>query len=49
MSLVFYIVMWTLAALAARVIAKCSVKDDHLGELISKAKQRYIAEIMSGD
>lgn len=48
-AIVFYIVMWTLAALAARVIAKYSVKDDHLGELISKAKQRYIAEIMSGD
>lgn len=41
-AIVFYIVMWTLAALSARVIAKYSVKNDHLGELISQAKQRYI-------
>lgn len=41
-AIMFYIVMWSLAAIAARVIMKYSVKNDHLGELISKAKSRYI-------
>lgn len=45
-AIIFYIVMWTLAALSARVITKYSVKNDHLGELISQAKQRYLRKMM---
>lgn len=41
-AIVLYIIMWTLAAIAARVIMKYSVKNDHLGELINKAKEKYI-------
>lgn len=41
-AIVTYVVLWTIAALAARVITKHSVKNDHLGELISKARKHYI-------
>lgn len=45
-AIVLYIIMWTLAAIAARAIMKYSVKNDHLGELISKAKEKYINSLM---
>ena len=43
-AIVFYVVMWVIAALAARVIVHHSVKNDHLGELIHEAHQRFIKE-----
>lgn len=43
-AIVFYIIMWCIAALAARVIFKHSVKNDHLGELIHKAHQKFIQD-----
>ena len=43
-AIVFYVVMWVIVALAARVIVHHSVKNDHLGELIHEAHQRFIKE-----
>lgn len=44
---VTYIVLWALAIVAARVIMKYSVKNDHLGELVAQARQRYIDQLCS--
>lgn len=41
-----YVVLWAVAFVAARVIMKYSVKNDHLGELVSKARERYVAEMI---
>lgn len=43
-AIVFYIIMWAIAALAARVIIKHSVKNDHLGEMIHAAHKKFIEE-----
>lgn len=43
-AIVFYIIMWVVAALAARVIVRHSVRNDHLGELIHKAHSRFVAQ-----
>lgn len=45
-AIITYIILWTFAAFAARVITKYSVKNDHLGELISRARQRYINQLI---
>jgi hypothetical protein len=46
-AIVFYVVMWVIAALAARVIVRHSMKNDHLGELIHEAHKRFINESTS--
>lgn len=43
-AIVFYIIMWCIAALSTRVIVKHSVKNDHLGELIHKAHDKFIQD-----
>lgn len=41
-AIVFYVVMWGVAGLAARVIIKHSMRNDHLGELIHEAHKRFV-------
>lgn len=43
-AIVFYIIMWGVAALAARVIVRHSVRNDHLGELIHKAHRQFVSQ-----
>ncbi len=44
-AIITYFFLWALAIVAARVIIKYSLKKDHLGELISKARLRYIEQL----
>lgn len=39
-----YVALLTMCAFSARVIIRCSVMDDHLGDIVSKVHRRYVAE-----
>ncbi len=44
-AIMAYVFLWALAVVAARVIIRYSLRKDHLGELIGKARSRYIEQL----
>lgn len=44
-AIVIYVVLLTICAFAGRTISVHAVKNDHLGELVRAAHDRYIAEL----
>lgn len=45
-AICLYVVFLTIAGLALRVILRYSVKDDHLSELVRRAHDRYVAQLL---
>lgn len=48
-AIVIYVVLLTICALAARTISIHAVKNDHLGELVRAAHERYIYNLTRGN
>ncbi len=47
-AICLYVVFLTIAGLGLRVIMRCSVRNDHLSELVRRAHDRYVARLLSG-
>lgn len=45
-AICLYVVFLTIAGLALRVILRYSVKDDHLSELVRRAHDRYVTQLL---
>lgn len=48
-AIVIYVVLLSVCAFATRIIAKHSVKNDHYGELVKAAHDRYVARLMDNN
>lgn len=44
-AIIIYIVLFTIAGIAARTISVHAVRNDHLGELVKAAHDRYVAQL----
>lgn len=48
-AICLYVVFLTIAGLGLRTIMRYSVRNDHLSELVRRAHDRYVAQLLAGE